>query len=205
MSGGTDLLVQLRAGRLAPGPIIDLKNVAGAQGIRQENGGWIIGAATPAALLANMPAWSPPWPGVVEGANLIGSHPDSEPRAALAGNLCNASPAADSVPALIAARATCIVVGPAAGVRFRSRPSSPGSARPRWRPVEFLLEFACRSRPPAPRNAYLRGHPAHRNGHRCRRAGADIVLDEPGSARTCGWCWARWRRPPSSWPGPARP
>ena len=63
----------------------------------------MIGAATPGAVIGECEALRQAWPGVVEAANLIGST-QIQGRATLAGNLCNASPAADSVPALIAAR-----------------------------------------------------------------------------------------------------
>src|SRR5207248_1973737 len=80
-------------------------------GIRQEGGAFVIGAATPGAQLGEHAALVKAWPGVVEGATLIGST-QVQGRASLAGNLCNASPAADSVPAMIAAGATCVIVGP---------------------------------------------------------------------------------------------
>ncbi|MBA3812656.1 MAG: FAD binding domain-containing protein, partial [Caulobacteraceae bacterium] len=112
LGGGTDLLVQLRAGRLAAGLIVDLKHIPEAIGIRQEHGGFVIGAATPGAIIGEHAALARAWPGVVEAAMLIGST-QIQGRASMAGNLCNASPAADSAPALIAARATCLVVGPA--------------------------------------------------------------------------------------------
>ena len=70
----------------------------------------MIGAATSGAVIGECEALRQAWPGVVEAANLIGST-QVQGRASLAGNLCNASPAADSVPALIAARATCVVAG----------------------------------------------------------------------------------------------
>ena len=80
------------------------------------------------------------WPGVVEAANLIGST-QVQGRASLAGNLCNASPAADSVPALIAARATCVVVGPNGRARCRSRRSPIGPGRTSLAQGEFVLEI----------------------------------------------------------------
>jgi carbon-monoxide dehydrogenase medium subunit len=49
LSGGTDLLVQLRSGRVKPDLIVDTKKIPGITGIREDNGGWVIGAATPGA------------------------------------------------------------------------------------------------------------------------------------------------------------
>src|SRR3546814_1475964 len=72
---------------------------------------FVIGAATPGAVIDEHEALKHAWPGIVEGMELIGST-QVQGRASLAGNLCNASPAADSVPALITARAVCIVAGP---------------------------------------------------------------------------------------------
>src|SRR5262249_28092011 len=110
LSGGTDLLVQLRTGRVRPDLIVDTKRIPGISGIREEGGAFVIGAATSGAEISESEPLQRAWPGVVEAANLIGST-QVQGRASLAGNLCNASPAADSVPALIAARATCIVAG----------------------------------------------------------------------------------------------
>ncbi|MBV8457520.1 MAG: FAD binding domain-containing protein, partial [Acetobacteraceae bacterium] len=100
LSGGTDLLVQLRSGRAKPDLIVDTKRIAGIMGIRQENGGWVIGAATPGAEIEAHPELKRDWPGVVEAMDRSGST-QIQGRATVAGNLCNASPAADSVPAMI--------------------------------------------------------------------------------------------------------
>ena len=112
MSGGTDLLVQLRTGRLKPELIVDTKKIPGIIGITQNaDGGFTIGAATSGALLGEHKALVAAYPGVVEATNLIGST-QIQGRASLAGNLCNASPAADSVPAVIAAGGTVTIAGP---------------------------------------------------------------------------------------------
>src|SRR5258708_9747878 len=138
LSGGTDLLVQLRSGRAKPGLIVDIKKIPGISGIREQDGGFVIGAATPGAVIGECEALQRAWPGVVEAANLIGST-QVQGRASLAGNLCNASPAAYSVPALIAARATCVVACPngrreVAGVRLVT-----GPRRTSLLPSEFLI------------------------------------------------------------------
>src|ERR1700748_1277294 len=111
LSGGTDLLVQMRSGRMNPDLIVDTKKIPGIIGIREENGGYIVGAGTPGASVEAHAGMSPAWPGVVEALALIGST-QIQGRCSLAGNLCNASPAADSVPALIAVRATAVIAGP---------------------------------------------------------------------------------------------
>ena len=113
MSGGTDLLVQLRSGRTKPDLIVDTKKIPGIIGITQNaDGGFTIGAATSGALLGEHAALKAAYPGIVEAAQLIGST-QVQGRASLAGNLCNASPAADSVPAMIAAGTTVTIAGPA--------------------------------------------------------------------------------------------
>ena len=111
LAGGTDLLVQLRSGRTRPEVIVDTKRIPEMIGIREEAGRFVIGASTPGVMIFENEALTQAWPGIVEGMDLIGSN-QIQGRASLAGNLCNASPAADSVPALIAARATCVIAGP---------------------------------------------------------------------------------------------
>jgi carbon-monoxide dehydrogenase medium subunit len=73
LSGGTDLLVQLRSGRTKPDLIVDTKMIPGISGIEERDGGFVIGAATPAAVIGECEALVRAWPGVVEAANLIGS------------------------------------------------------------------------------------------------------------------------------------
>ena len=80
MSGGTDLLVQMKSGRVKPAMVIDTKRIPGSIGIREVDGGFVIGAATPGAMLGEHAGLVKAWPGVVEGANLIGPRPDRRPR-----------------------------------------------------------------------------------------------------------------------------
>ena len=111
LAGGTDLLVQLRAGFAEPDLIVDIKRIDAMHNIVEENGGYRIGAAVPGAVLGEHEGVVSAWPGVVEGVELIGST-QVQGRATMVGNLCNASPAADSVPAMVAADATVRVFGP---------------------------------------------------------------------------------------------
>jgi len=110
LAGGTDLLVQMRTDRIAPALVVDIKRIAGMRAIAASAKGFKIGAAVSGAELGEHKALRKAWPGVVEAANLIGSK-QIQSRATMAGNLCNASPAADSVPALVAAGATAVIAG----------------------------------------------------------------------------------------------
>src|SRR5690554_5158189 len=108
LAGGTDLLVQMRSGRLQPEVIVNVKGIDEIMTIRQESGGFRVGAAVPCMSLVNHEAFSSAFPGVIDGANLVGSV-QVRGRASMGGNLCNASPAADSVPAMIAAGALAAI------------------------------------------------------------------------------------------------
>ena len=110
LAGGTDLLVKLKMGMVEPDLVVDVKHIAKANEIQTTAKGFNIGAAVPGARLTDHKALKKAWPGVVEAANLIGSD-QIQGRCTLAGNLCNASPAADSVPAMIAAGAKAVIVG----------------------------------------------------------------------------------------------
>ena len=111
LAGGTDLLVQMRTDMIDPVLVVDVKGISEMRAIKEEAGGFRIGAAVTGAELKEHAKLRATWPGLVEAANLIGST-QIQGRATLGGNLCNASPAADSVPALIAAGAKASIVGP---------------------------------------------------------------------------------------------
>jgi carbon-monoxide dehydrogenase medium subunit len=111
LAGGTDLLVKLKMGMVEPDLVVDIKRIPKIDQIQTSAKGFTIGAAVPGAVITQHKGLNAAWPGVVEAANLIGSD-QIQGRATLVGNLCNASPAADSVPAMIAAGAKAVIVGP---------------------------------------------------------------------------------------------
>ncbi|NIP15803.1 MAG: xanthine dehydrogenase family protein subunit M [Pseudomonadales bacterium] len=110
LAGGTDLLVRMKAELIEPDLVVDIKRIPAMTDIQVTEKGFRIGAAVSAAQLGRHKALCKAWPGVVEAANLIGSD-QIQGRCTVVGNLCNASPAADSVPALIAAGAKAVIVG----------------------------------------------------------------------------------------------
>src|SRR5262245_35224696 len=111
LAGGTDLLVRMKSGLAEPDLVVDIKRIPSLNTITRVAGGFRIGAAVSSAALGENAALAKAWPGVVEAANLIGSD-QIQSRCTMVGNLCNASPAADSVPAMIAAGAKAVIAGP---------------------------------------------------------------------------------------------
>jgi carbon-monoxide dehydrogenase medium subunit len=179
LSGGTDLLVQMRSGRLKPELIVDTKYIPGIIGIHQDGGGFRIGAATPGVDLESNEALKAAWPGVVEGMDLIGSQ-QIQGRCSLAGNLCNASPAADGVPALIAGRATCTIVGPSGTRSALVEAIVIGPGRTSLAKGEFITEFQLPPRPAHASDAYLRFIPRTEMDIAVVGAAVNVVLDAKG-------------------------
>src|SRR5438093_11935238 len=175
MAGGTDLLVQMRSGAVRPGLIVDIKKIAEMTAIEETaGGGFRMGAAVPGAVLAEHPRFGKVWPGVLEAINLIGST-QIQGRASAGGNLCNGSPAGDSVPAMVAAGAIVTVKGPDGRREMPVEQVPAGPGRTSLKPGEILISFALPPRPKGSSDAYLRMIP---------RTEMDIAVDGLGVSLT---------------------
>ncbi|MFN4017179.1 MAG: FAD binding domain-containing protein [Reyranella sp.] len=156
LAGGTDLLVQMRNGVVAPGTIVDVKKIGELTAIEEtKEGGFRIGAAVSGAVLRDHPKLRSVWPGVVEATNLIGST-QIQGRATPGGNLCNGSPAGDSVPAMVAAGAIVTIQGPNGRRELPVEKVPKGPGRLNLEPGEIVVSFALPPRPKGSSDAYLR-------------------------------------------------
>ena len=179
-AGATDLVPQMRAGRPEPSVAIDLKKISRLTDVSLTDGTWRIGAAAPTADLTANAALASDLPGLVYAGGLIGSD-QIQNRASLGGNLCNASPAADSVPSLVVNDAQAVVAGPDGErtVAVVNIPTGPG--RTSLAPGEFIVEFEI-DRPPArTSDAYLRLIPRTEMDIAIVGAAARVTLDADGN------------------------
>ena len=179
LAGGTDLLVKLRAGNVAPALVVDLKAIPQLRGIAADARGFRVGAATSCAEIGEHAALVAAWPGVVEALQLIGST-QIQGRATAGGNLCNASPAADSVPAMIAAGAVCEVAGPGGEreVAVENIVTSPGKTS--LARGEFVVAFRLPRPRPHSGDAYLRLIPRTEMDIAVVGVGVALTLDAAG-------------------------
>jgi carbon-monoxide dehydrogenase medium subunit len=179
LAGGTDLLVRLRTGFIEPDLVVDIKGVAGAKAIQKSASGFKIGAAVSGAELGEHAALKKAWPGVVEAANLIGSK-QVQGRCTISGNLCNASPAADSVPALVAAGAKAVIVGPKGKrtVAVEEIPVGPGKTS--LKKGEIIESIVLPARKPKSGDAYLRFIPRTEMDIAVVGCGVNVTLDGKG-------------------------
>lgn len=156
LAGGTDVLVQLRASIVTPQDLIDLKHIPGVKDItRTSEGGWRIGIAVSGAELGRHAGVCADWPGVVEGMQLVGST-QVQGRATLVGNLCNGSPAADSVPGMMAAGAKVTVIGPNGSREVAVEDIPAGPSRTTLQPGEVISAITLPPRGLQGGDAYLR-------------------------------------------------
>jgi CO/xanthine dehydrogenase FAD-binding subunit len=179
LAGGTDLLVQMRSGRVKPELIVDTKRIPELIGIREESDRFVIGASTPGVMIYEHQGLTRAWPGIVEGLDLIGSE-QIQGRASLAGNLCNASPAADSVPAMIAARATAVIAGPNGRREAPVEAIVTGPGRTSLEKGEFIVEFHVPKPKPHQSDAYLRFIPRTEMDIAVVGVGVNVTLDTNG-------------------------
>lgn len=179
LAGGTDLLVKLRSEMVEPGMIVDIKRIDGMRDITPEAGGWRIGAGVSGAEMGEHAGLVADWPGVVEAAGLIGST-QIQGRATIAGNLCNASPAADSVPAMVAANAVARIIGPK-GMRdlpVIDVPQGPGKTA--LDPGEFVASVFLPPRVARSGDCYLRFIPRSEMDIAVVGCGLWLALDDAG-------------------------
>jgi carbon-monoxide dehydrogenase medium subunit len=180
LAGGTDLLVQMRTDVVEPVLLVDIKGIAETRQIKEEAGGFRIGAAVTGAELKEHAKLKATWPGVVEAANLIGST-QVQGRATMGGNLCNGSPAADSVPALIAASAKASIAGPNGR---REVPVEDVMLAPRKLSLakgEIIASFLLPAKPARTADAYLRFIPRTEMDIAVVGCGVCLTLDAKGT------------------------
>jgi carbon-monoxide dehydrogenase medium subunit len=110
LAGGTDLIVQMRTGAQSPRLVVDVKRIPDLVRIRFDGQVLRLGSAVPCAEIREHPELRPVFPGLLDAVEVIGSE-QIQGRASVGGNLCNASPAADSVPAATGPGETVLEVG----------------------------------------------------------------------------------------------
>ena len=178
-AGGTDLLVQFRAGLRQPTAFVDVKQITELTSITIDPDGLRLGAAASAAEICEHDELKRLWPGLVEAVALIGST-QIQGRATVGGNLCNASPAADTTCALIVNHAACVIAGPKGErtVPVEQFCTAPGQTIL----VRGELLVAIRVPRPAARtsDAYLRLIPRTEMDIAVAGAGVSVTLDASG-------------------------
>jgi carbon-monoxide dehydrogenase medium subunit len=179
LAGGTDLLVQMRTGQQRPSLLVDVKRIPEMTAIRLDPDGLRLGAAVCAAELREHPEIREAWPGLVEAAALIGSE-QIQGRATLGGNLCNGSPAADTVPALIAVGASGLVAGPRGTRTVAVEAFVTGPGETVLGPGELLVQLHVPARAAGSADAYLRFIPRTEMDIAVAGAGVSVTLDATG-------------------------
>jgi carbon-monoxide dehydrogenase medium subunit len=181
-AGATDLIPQLRGGRAEPRLLVDLKKIPSLMNLSFSKGTWKIGAATPVASIKNNEKLTKALPGLSEASALIGSD-QIQNRASLGGNVCTASPGADTVPSLMVNDALVVIASnegsrtiPVADVITGPGSISLGSG-------EFIIEFLVPQPPPGRSDAYERFIPRTEMDIAVVDAAARVSLDERGNCQ----------------------
>ena len=179
-AGATDLIPQIRSGRPEPGLLVDLKRIDRLTSLTEDVASWTIGAATPTSRLTEDAAFSGQFPGLSEAAGLIGSD-QIQNRSSLGGNLCNASPAADSVPAMLVndVRAIVATADGTRTVAVDQVVTGPGQTS--LAAGEFIVEFQIDKPPANTGDAYLRMIPRTEMDIAVVGVGARLTLDADGN------------------------
>ncbi len=185
LAGGTDIIVQLREGRRDLDLLVDVKNIPEINELAYDpRQGLRIGAAVPCYRVYEDPAIAKAYPGLIDAVALIGGI-QIQSRASLGGNLCNSSPAADTIPALIAHEAVCLIAGPEGERELPVEKFCTGPGRTVLRRGELLVSF--RIPPPRPHAgaSYLRFIPRNEMDIAVVGVGVSVTLDA-GRSRCTG-------------------
>ncbi len=176
IAGGTDLLVQMRSVDKAPRTIVDVKQIADTQKVEVGAQETFVGAAVSSAVLNENAGLKAKFPGLLEAADLIGST-QIQGRATIGGNLCNASPAGDSIPAIIAAGGVCVIATPGGTREMPAEDFVVGVGKNALEPNEFLIGLKFPTPGSSTRDAYLRFIPRTEMDIAVAGCGVSLTMD----------------------------
>ena len=180
LAGGTDVLVQMRSVDKGPRTFVDVKHIAEAVDVSIGKDQVFVGAGVASAVLNENAELKQLLPGLIEAADLIGST-QIQGRATIGGNLCNSSPAGDTIPALIACGAVCVIASPGGTREVPTEDFVTGVGQNVLSPTEFLIGFKI----PRPKgntaDAYLRFIPRTEMDIAVCGAGVALTLDGSGT------------------------
>jgi carbon-monoxide dehydrogenase medium subunit len=186
LAGGTDIIVQVREGRRKVATLVDIKSIPEANHLTFDaTQGLTIGAAVPCYQIYGHQDIAAAYPGLIDAVSLVGGI-QIQGRASVGGNLCNASPAADTIPALIVHNAICVIAGPNGRREIPVEQFCTGPGRTALQDGEFLVALRM---PPPPANfgaQYLRFIPRNEMDIAVVGAGASVELNRDHSAFVSG-------------------
>ena len=176
LAGGTDVMVQMRSVNREPRTIIDIKRLEETNRLEVSAEHIYIGSAVPSAQMQEHAELKALYPGLLEAADLIGST-QVQGRATVCGNLCNASPAGDSIPALIAARAVCDIATANGSRELAVEDFVTGVGQNALAAGEFLLGVKLQRPQASTKDAYLRFTPRTEMDIAVAGVGVSVSLD----------------------------
>ncbi|MFN0054113.1 MAG: FAD binding domain-containing protein [Planctomycetales bacterium] len=179
LSGGTDLIDQIRVGRLQPAVVVDLKKIPELNLLAMTPAGLRLGAAVPCCRVYGDAGIASSYAALADSARIIGGV-QIQSRASIGGNLCNSGPAADSTPSLIALGGLAVIAGPAGGREVPVESFCTGPGKNVLQPGEFLVELKFPARPPHSGSHYRRFIPRNEMDIAVVGVGASVVLDATG-------------------------
>ncbi len=186
LAGGTDVIIQAREGRRNVSVMVDVKHIAETTELSlSPDGSLRVGAATSCARIYDNAEVARLFPALIESVSLIGGI-QIQSRASLGGNLCNSSPAADSIPTLIALAATCEIAGPGGkrSVAVEDFCTAPGQNV--LQPGELLVALTFPAPKPHSGAAFERFIPRNEMDIAVVNAAASVTLAADGSTFESG-------------------
>ena len=180
IAGGTDILVQLRGGRRSLDLLVDVKQIPELNEISYDSQkGLVLGAAAPCYRIYENQEVAAAYPGLMDCATLIGGI-QIQGRASIGGNLCNAAPSGDSIPAIIALRGVAHIVGPNGTREVLAEDFCTGPGQNVLQPGEFLVSIHIPAPQPHSGANYLRFIPRNEMDIAVVGIGTSVVLDASG-------------------------
>jgi carbon-monoxide dehydrogenase medium subunit len=179
LAGGTDLIDQIRVGRLLPQVVVDIKKIPELNVLEISSAGLRLGAAVPCYRIYDDERIAQAYAALADSARIIGGI-QIQSRASVGGNLCNSGPAADSTPSLIALGAVAVIAGPKGKREVAVEDFCTGPGKNVLQPGEFLVELRFPARPPHSGSHYRRFIPRNEMDIAVVGVGAAVVLDKSG-------------------------